>query len=99
MAVSGARHLDGLLGWLGLASPGVRVQLRPGLRVELFVSLARGVPVAEVAHNVEEAVGYALARALGPRPLELIVHVDGVRVAPRARGGAPPSGDPTRPAA
>ena len=86
VAVSGPRRFDDLRGWLGLGTPGVIVRLRPELRVALYLSVARGVPVAEVAHNAEDAVRYALRRALGREPVEVEIHVAGLRVVPRGRG-------------
>ena len=85
VGVSGPGLLDDLRGWLGLSTPGVVVRLRPDLRVALYLSVARGVPVAEVANNVDEAVRYALSRSLGRQPASITVHVAGLRVAPRAR--------------
>jgi uncharacterized alkaline shock family protein YloU len=98
VAVSGPRALDDLRGWLGLGTPGVSVRLRPEFRVALYLSVARGVPVAEVAHNAEEAVRYALRRALGREPVEIEIHVAGLRVVPRGRGALDPPSDDERPA-
>ena len=85
VAVSGPRPLDDVAGWLGLGMPGVSVRLRPEFRIALYLSVARGVPVAEVAHNAEAAVRYTLRRALGREPVEVEIHVAGLRVAPRPR--------------
>ena len=63
--------------WFGLDS-GVHVDLRDGIRVELFVTVAYGVPVAEVVRQVESAVRYALRRALGLELASLVVHVGGL---------------------
>jgi uncharacterized alkaline shock family protein YloU len=63
--------------WLGLDS-GVHVDLRGGIRVELFITVAYGVPVAEVVRQLESAVRYALRRALGRELDALIVHVGGL---------------------
>ncbi|MGZ6297258.1 MAG: Asp23/Gls24 family envelope stress response protein [Candidatus Limnocylindrales bacterium] len=96
VGVAGPDRWHDLLAWLGFGSPGVRVRLRPDLRVVLYLSVARGVPVAEVAHNAEDAVRYALRRALGREPAEVAIHIAGMRVAPGARGGPPdaPSAEP-----
>jgi uncharacterized alkaline shock family protein YloU len=75
-AVSGPRVWDDLLAALGRAPAGVRVRLGPPLRVRLHVAVARGVPVAEVARNLDEAVRYAVRQALDRDVEELAIYVD-----------------------
>lgn len=70
--------------WLGMGSSGVRVDLGDGISVELFVTVAYGVPVAEVVRQVESAVRYALRRALGRELDALVVHVGGLDYRPAA---------------
>jgi uncharacterized alkaline shock family protein YloU len=72
--------------WFGLDS-GVHVDLRDGIRVELFITVAYGVPVAEVVRQLESAVRYALRRALGRELDALVVHVGGLTY---GRSVAPP---------
>ena len=84
-AVSGPRIWDDLLAALGRGPAGVRVRLGPPLRVRLHVAVARGVPVAEVARNVDDAVRYAVRQALDRDVEELAIHVDRFG---RADGGA-----------
>jgi uncharacterized alkaline shock family protein YloU len=81
VAVSGPRWYHGLLARLGLGTPGVRVTTEPRLRVALYLALAPGVPVAQVASNVEKAVRYVIQRDLGRSIDELAIHVGGVLVA------------------
>jgi hypothetical protein len=76
MAVSGPRVWDDLLALVGRGPAGVRVRLGPPLRVRLHLAVAPGVPVAEVARNVDEAVRYALHQALDRDVGELVIHVD-----------------------
>ena len=77
--------------WLGLGSSGVRVDLRDGISVELFLTVAYGVPVAEVVRQVESAVRYALRRGLGRELDALVVHVGGLDYRPAvAPSPAPP---------
>ena len=86
---------------LGFTQPGIRVTFdrdkgaAPTLTIDLDLTVAYGVPIAEVARQVDSAVRYALRRALGREVARLTVHVDGLRyqpgdlpVAPVARAGA-----------
>ncbi len=83
-----------LLASLDLAHPGLKVGLTDGLDLELDLDVALGVPVAEVARQVDSAVRYALDRTLGLEVRHLVIHIDGLHVQP---GAAPPGvapGDP-----
>ena len=85
-----------LLARVDLAQPGIAVRVGDGLDVELDLEIALGVPVAEVARQVDSAVRYAVRRSFGLEVRRLVIHVDGLRVQP---GGAPPavaSEDPTQ---
>ena len=77
-----------LLDRLGIAHPGIEIRHDDGLVVELDLTVALGVPVAEVARQVDSAVRYAVQRALGREVTRLVIHVDGLHVPP---GGALPS--------
>ena len=72
--------------------PGIGSAARdPRLALDLDLTVAYGVPVAEVARQVDSAVRYALRRALDHEVDRLTIHVDGLRFQPGAL--------PTRPAA
>jgi uncharacterized alkaline shock family protein YloU len=86
----------GLLARLDLAQPGLVVRLQDGLDVELDLDVALGVPVAEVARQVDSAVRYAVRRSLDREIRRLVIHIDGLRVHP---AGTPPSVVPSDPAA
>lgn len=73
---------------LGLAQPGLRVRLADGIDVELDLTVALGVPVAEVARQVDSAVRYAVTHAVGRDVGRIVIHVDGLRVHP---GGTVPT--------
>ena len=88
--------IDRLLGRLGLAQPGIGLRLDAGLEIELDLTVAFGVPIAEVARQVDSAIRYAIRRSLGREVARLTIHVDGLRV---AAGGAPPSIIPADPSA
>jgi uncharacterized alkaline shock family protein YloU len=80
-------RFERLVGRLGLTQPGIAVHLDE-LDIELDLLVAFGVPVAEVARQVDSAVRYALRRALDREVRRLTIHVAGLRFGP---GGAPPS--------
>jgi uncharacterized alkaline shock family protein YloU len=71
-----SRPVDHLVRWLRLDEPAIRVRYDDGLRVELHLRIARGLPVGEVARQVDSAVRYALERALDRQVDELTIHVD-----------------------
>jgi uncharacterized alkaline shock family protein YloU len=90
----------GPLGWLaerlGQAPDGLRVHLDAGLSIDLDLLVAHGLPIAEVARQVDSAVRYAVHRALGREVDRLTIHVEGLRVAPHDvhLGGAAGHGNP-----
>jgi hypothetical protein len=53
-----------------------------GLAIDLDLMVAYGVPVAEVARQVDSAVRYAIRRALEREVDRLTIHVDGLRYQP-----------------
>jgi uncharacterized alkaline shock family protein YloU len=73
---------------LGLGQPGLRVALADGLAVDLRLTVAYGVPVAEVARQVDSAVRYAVRRTVGREIERLRIHVGGLEYQP---GGPPPT--------
>jgi uncharacterized alkaline shock family protein YloU len=83
-----------LLGRLGLASPGLRVGWKDGLlHVDLYLEVGHGLPIAEVARQVDSAVRYSVRRALGREIARVAVHVDRLRfetgVAPAEAAAGP----------
>ncbi len=80
--------LGRLLGRLGLVSPGVHVQLRDDIEIDLDLVVAYGLPVAEVARQVDSAVRYALRHGVDREVMRLTIHVDGLCIQP---GSIPPS--------
>ncbi len=101
VSVSGPRPWHTVLAWLGRATPGVRVRLGPPLAVDLYLSVARGMPVAEIARNVDSAVRYGVQRALDRRIDELAIHIDRLRtpVPDRTDDAVPPTGTEAPPPA
>jgi uncharacterized alkaline shock family protein YloU len=71
--------LHGVLAALGIRPPGVLVRVEGGLRVELRILVAAGVPIAEVARQVDSAVRYSVRRAIEREIERVTVYVDGLR--------------------
>ena len=88
--------LGRLMSSLGLGQPGLTIRRDAGLEIELDLTVALGVPVAEVARQVDSAVRYAIRRALDLDVDRLVIHIDGLRVHP---GGALPEAPPGAPTA
>jgi uncharacterized alkaline shock family protein YloU len=91
----------GRLGELvGLAPRGVTVGLGSTLTVDLDLTIAEGLPIAEVARQVDSAVRYAIRRSLDREVDSLTVHVGGLRAGPLASvpGSAVDDAGPARPA-
>jgi uncharacterized alkaline shock family protein YloU len=90
---AGGGLLGGLFVRLGLAQPGIRVSftgrdvadvdrsaaIGSGLTIELDLTVAYGVPVAEVARQVDSAIRYAIRKALETDAGRLTIHVEGLR--------------------
>jgi uncharacterized alkaline shock family protein YloU len=72
---------------LGLGQPGLAVRLDDGIEIELDINVALGVPVAEVARQVDSAIRYAIRGALERDVARIIIHIDGLHI---PAGGAVP---------
>ncbi len=92
-SLSAPSLLERIRGLLGTAQPGIRVGLAPEPSVDIWVTVAYGVPVAEVARQVDSAVRYSLRRALGRDVGRVAIHVDGLSSGPYATSG-PATGVP-----
>ena len=64
---------------LGLRPPAIAVRLGGGIRVELRILVAAGLPVAEVARQVDSAVRYSVRQAIGREIEAVTIHVGGLR--------------------
>jgi uncharacterized alkaline shock family protein YloU len=67
---------------LGLAPRGIRIGMGQELTVDLDLTVAHGLPIAEVARQVDSAVRYTIRRALDRDVTRLTIHVDGLRAGP-----------------
>lgn len=90
---------------LRIAQPGIEVSFDsgelvsapagpPSIAVDLDLTVAYGVPIAEVARQVDSAVRYALRLALGREIARLTVHVDGLTYQPGDLPAAPAASNP-----
>jgi len=86
--------LERLAARFGLAQPGIDVRLERGVSIRLDLTVAYGVPIAEVARQVDSAVRYGIRRALGCEVDRLAIHVDGLRYTPLVTMPAPIRRDP-----
>jgi uncharacterized alkaline shock family protein YloU len=95
-----AGPLDRLLGALHVREPGIRIRLRPGFEVDLALTVGSGLPIAEVARQVDSSVRYAVRVATGHEIDRLTIHVGGLRYQPasqppiRDAGAAPDDAGP-----
>jgi uncharacterized alkaline shock family protein YloU len=81
---------------LGLGQPGLAVRLDDGIEIALDITVALGVPVAEVARQVDSAIRYSIRRALDREVSRIVIHVDGLNV---PTGGSLPAAPTVIPAA
>lgn len=79
MGFAGVGWLNGFAGLLGLPARGIKIALGEDLAIELDLAVAHGVPIAEVARQVDSAVRYAVRRSLGREIDRLTIHVNGLR--------------------
>lgn len=87
--LSGGGPFGRWLARLGLAQPGIRLQLDGRTALELHLTVAYGLPVAEVARQVDSSVRWAIRHATGRELDRLTIHVAGLRYEP----GQPPQGE------
>ncbi len=76
---------------LGLAHPGLHLEVDDQLSVELDLTVAYGLPIAEVARQVESSVRYTLANALHREPDRVTIRIGHLR---HEHGLAPTPGTP-----
>jgi len=80
---------DRLLGWIEQRPGGLRVSVAGGaLAIRLHLRVAHGLPIAEVARQVDHAVRHAIRTALGREVDRLTIRVAHLELHP---GGEPPA--------
>jgi uncharacterized alkaline shock family protein YloU len=60
---------------VGLAHPGIHLEIDPELVVDLRLTVAYGLPIAEVARQVESSVRYTLKHALDREPDHVSIRI------------------------
>jgi uncharacterized alkaline shock family protein YloU len=80
----------GVAGFAGGVVPaGLRVSVRGGgLKISLRLRVAQGLPIAEVARQVDSAIRYAIRQALGREIDRLTIKIAHLEAHP---GGTPPT--------
>jgi uncharacterized alkaline shock family protein YloU len=78
----------GVAGFAGAGPSGLRISLRDGLRISLRLRVARGLPIAEVARQLDAAIRHAIRQALGRDVDGLSIKVEHLEPHP---GGTPPA--------
>jgi uncharacterized alkaline shock family protein YloU len=80
--------IDRLLGWIERRPGGLRVSVQGGtLAIRMHLRVAHGLPIAEVARQVDLAVRHAIRTALGREVDQLSIRVARLELHP---GGEPP---------
>jgi len=64
-----------LLERVGLVHPGIHLEIEPELVVDLRLTVAYGLPIAEVARQVESSVRYTLKHALDREPDRVSIRI------------------------
>jgi uncharacterized alkaline shock family protein YloU len=79
----GSRSLaDRLAAWLGQPA-GIRVSLAgERLAIDLRLRVAHGLPIAEVARQLDSAIRFAIRQAIGREVDELSIRIAGLEVRP-----------------
>jgi uncharacterized alkaline shock family protein YloU len=90
-AVLGSYGVTGLaepfLRHLRLGRQAIRVRVAPDVAVDVRLTIASGLPVAEVARQVDSAIRFALRRALDREIGAVRIHVAGLSSGPYATPG------------
>jgi len=91
--LSAPNPLGRFLGRLRAGVPGIRIVLDGELAVEVYLTVGHGVPVAEVARQVDSAIRWSLRRALAEEVGRVSIHVNGMTGGPYSTPGHARRGD------
>lgn len=78
----------GVAGFAGAGPSGLRISLRHGLGISLRLRVAEGLPIAEVARQLDAAIRHAIRHSLGRDVDRLSIKIDHLEAHP---GGTPPA--------
>jgi uncharacterized alkaline shock family protein YloU len=82
-----------IVGALERRPAGIRVSIRDGeIAIGLHLRVAHGLPIAEVARQVDSAIRYAIRRALARHVDRLTIRIAGLEAHPGGEPPAPPAG-------
>ena len=84
----GHGRLGRLADAIGIGRHGVGLTLDGSFAIDLHLTVASGLPIAEVARQVDSSVRYAVRHAIGREPDRISIHVEGLRYEP---GTVPPA--------
>ena len=83
---------DRVLGWIENRPGGLRVSVAGGgLAIRMHLRIAQGLPIAEVARQVDLAVRHAIRSALGREVDHLSIRVASLELHPGGEPPAPPA--------
>ena len=83
---------DRVLGWIENRPGGLRVSVAGGaLAIRMHLRVAQGLPIAEVARQVDHAVRHAIRTALGREVDALSIRVASLEIHPGGEPPAPPA--------
>jgi len=86
---AGGGPIGRILERVGVAHPGLHLTVGDSIVVDLSLTVAYGLPIAEVARQVEASVRYTLRNALGREPDRITITIGHLR---HEHGIAPPAG-------
>ncbi len=72
---AGGGPIGRVLGKVGLAHPGLHLEVDDELTIDLRLTVAYGLPIAEVARQVESSVRYTLRNALEMEPDRISIRI------------------------
>jgi uncharacterized alkaline shock family protein YloU len=77
-----------LLDLAGIGRNGIGLRVDGTLAIDLHLTVASGLPIAEVARQIDASVRYAVRHAVGRDPDRISIHIEGLRYEP---GTVPPT--------